>query len=187
MSQPPPGPQQQPYPQYAQQPQYAGGPVPPPVKKKSKAGWLVAGGVLLLLIVAGIAAGGGGGKPASNIAGTAPTTAPVAQPPAAQQPAAPAKIVLVYEVTGAGSANNISYIADGTASTEQVTNVKLPWTKTIELDKSRAFSSSLVAQAGDGTPEISAKITANGKVIKEGKSSGQYAVVTVAEPLFSLK
>lgn len=181
-----PGPPQQPYPpQYGQQPPYTGAPMPPP-RKKSKAKLVlgIAGAFVLLLI---IAAALGGNRPS----GTTPT-APAAQQPAAQQPtvaqpAAPAKIVLVYEVTGAGAANNISYIADGVASTEQVTDAKLPWTKTIELDKSKAFSASLVAQAGAGTPEIAAKITANGKVIKEGKSAGQYAVVTVVGELFNLK
>jgi hypothetical protein len=184
MSQPP-GPQQPYPPQYAQQPQYPGAPVPP-VKKKSKTGWIIAGAVLLVLVIIGLVVPDTGGRPPGSSTGIATTTAPAAQPPAAQPPAAPAKIVLVYEVTGAGTANNISYIADGVASTEQVTDVKLPWSKTIELDKSKAFSASLVAQAGAGTPEISAKITANGKPLKDGKSTGQYSVVTVAESLLNL-
>lgn len=183
MSQPQPG--QQPYPpQHPQAPQYA---PPQPPKKKSKAKVIlgILGGFVVLVIIAAVVSPS---RPAGTTATPTLTQPAATQPPAVQQqPAAPATIVVVYEVTGAGMANNISFNTDGVASISQENNVKLPWTKTLEMTKGKAFSATIVAQAGEGTPEIKAKITANGQVLKEEKSTGQFAVVTVSGELFSIK
>jgi hypothetical protein len=172
-----PHPSQQPYPpQYIQQPQYAPGPPP----KKSKVGKVIAivGGVLLLLI---IAAAMSGNRPTGTT-----STAPTVEQPAAQQPAAPAKRTVVYEVTGTGTANNITYNTDGLTSTQQETEVKLPWSKTVEMKAGEAFQMvSVLAQNGP-SGEINVKITVDGKLVKDGKSSGAYAVVTVSENIGSL-
>lgn len=156
----------------------------PPAKKRKK--WpFVLGAIVLLVVI--IAVANGGTQPQNPPAAPASDTAAA---PAVEQPAAEQKAttrVVVYEVTGAGSANNITYTTDGMTSSEQVGQVPLPWSKTIELPVGEALQMvSVLAQAGDGTPEISAKITVDGKVIKEGKSSGQYAVVTVNENIGSL-
>lgn len=174
MSQPPYG---QPYPP---------APAPVPPKKTKKWPWIV-GGVVALIVIASVANGGKNDTSTTNTTTPAAASAPVAAPPVAEKPAAPAKRTVVYEVTGAGTANNITYTSDGMTSTEQVSNVPLPWSKTIELPTGEALQMvSVLAQAGTGTPEIAAKITVDGKVIKEGKSSGQYAVVTVNENIGSL-
>ncbi|KJK39475.1 hypothetical protein UK23_40735 [Lentzea aerocolonigenes] len=185
--QPPQGPQQQfqqPMPP-GQYPQFA--PPPPPRKKAKKWPWVV-GAIVLLFIVIGVSNGGKTPAPTST-SGAAQQTAPAAAPaPApAQQPAAAAKRTVVYEVSGAGTANSITYVTDGMTSTQQEGDVQLPWSKTFELPTGEALQMvSIFAQAGKGTPEISAKITVDGKVVKDGKSSGQYAVVNINENIGSL-
>ena len=167
-----------------QQPPFA----PQPVKKKSKKWPWVVGAIVLLIVIGSVA---NGGKPAdTNTAntGTTATQQPAAQPPApAKEPAPAAKRTVVYEVTGAGAANSITYVTDGMTSTQQEGNVKLPWSKTFELPAGEALQMvSIFAQAGNGTPEIAAKITVDGKVVKEGKSSGQFAVVNINDNIGSL-
>lgn len=186
MSMPTPG-QQQPQ-QYPQQPQppYGYAPAPQPPKKRKTWLWVV-GIIVGLIVVGGVM--NAGKQPATTSAGSSTSTeqAVPQQPPAAKEPAAPAKRTVVYEVTGAGQAMSITYTTDGTTSTEQVGQVKLPWSKTLELPAGEAFQMvSIFAQAGDGTPEITVKITVDGKVVKDGKSSGQYAVVTINENIGSL-
>jgi hypothetical protein len=155
--------------------------------------WVWVVGIFVALVVIGGALNGGESAKKDDAqappAGAATTTAApveaVAPPPAAEQK--PAKRVVVYEVIGAGKANSITYTTDGMTSTEQVGDTPLPWSKTIELPADEAIQVvSVLAQAGDGTPEITAKITVDGVVVKEGKSSGQYAVVTVNENIGSL-
>ncbi|MDX3661301.1 MmpS family transport accessory protein [Streptomyces sp. ID05-26A] len=182
--QPPQGHQpqfQQPMPP-GQQPMYA----PQPPKKKAKKWPWVVGAILLLIIVSGVANGGkpSGTTPAANTA----TEQPAAQAPApAKQPAPAAKRTVVYEVGGAGTAKSITYVTDGMTSTQQEGDVKLPWSKTFELPAGEALQMvSIFAQAGKDSPEITAKITVDGKVVKDGKSSGLYAVVTINDNIGSL-
>lgn len=141
------------------------------------------------MIIIGNVANGGKTPDSTDTAGTA-TQQPAAATPApapAQQPAPAAKKTIVYEVGGAGTANSITYTTDGMTSTQQEGNVKLPWSKTIELPAGEALQMvSIFAQAGEGTPEITAKITVDGKIVKDGKSSGLYAVVNVNENIGSL-
>ncbi|MEV8443241.1 MmpS family transport accessory protein [Actinosynnema sp. NPDC051121] len=158
--------------------------------------WVWVVGILVALVVIGGALNGGDpakkdDAPAAAGAATTTAAAPVeaAAPPTAQAPAEqkPAKRVVVYEVTGAGTASSITYTTDGMTSTEQAGDAPLPWSKTIELPTGEAIQMvSIFAQAGAGTPEITAKITVDGVVVKEGKSSGQYAVVTVNENIGTL-
>ncbi|GLZ36203.1 hypothetical protein Lesp02_83900 [Lentzea sp. NBRC 105346] len=190
MSQPQ-SPGHQPYPpqpQYApQQPPAGYAPLPPPVKKRKTWLWVL-GAIVALIVIAGIANGGKSPSDRTAAAGQATTSAQAAQPTAAKEPAKPATRKVVYEVTGAGQALSITYITDGKASQQQAGNVKLPWHQELELPAGEAFQMvSLVVQAGDGTPEISAKVTVDGKLVKEGKSSGQYAVLTLSENIGSFK
>lgn len=185
--QPPQGPQQpfqHPMPP-GQPPMFA----PQPPKKKAKKWPWVIGAIVLLIIVSSIA-NGGKTPDSTNTAGTSITGAqtPPPAPAPAQQPApAAGKKTVVYEVAGAGTANSITYVTDGMTSTQQEGDVKLPWSKTIELPTGEALQMvSIFAQAGAGTPEISAKITVDGEVVKDGKSSGQYAVVNINENIGSL-
>jgi len=104
----------------------------------------------------------------------------------AEKPAAKVKTV-VYEVTGTGTAGNITYTTDGLTSTEQVTDVPLPWSKTIELPTNEAIQIvQVLAQNGD-SGEIAATITVDGEVVKSGKSSGAYAIVSVSESIGTLR
>ncbi|WP_394618221.1 MmpS family transport accessory protein [Lentzea sp. JNUCC 0626] len=191
--QPPQGPQQQ-FQQQFQQPMPPGQPFQPypqPPKKKAKKWPWVVGAILLLIIVSSVA---NGGKAPQNTTSTGADTntaapqAPAQQPaPVQQQAPAAAKRTVVYEVSGAGTANSITYTTDGMTSTQQEGDVKLPWSKTLELPTGEAFQMvTIFAQAGEGTPEITAKITVDGKVVKEGKSSGQYAVVNINDNIGSL-
>ena len=185
MSQPQPGP-----PGYGPPSYY---PPPPVAPKKTKKWPWVVGIIVALVVVASIA--NGGKTPTTPAASTPGASTPAAAPvenavPAekpAEKPAANVRTV-VYEVTGAGTANSITYTTDGMTSSEQVGDAPLPWTKTLELPAGEAIQMvSILAQAGEGTPEIAAKITVDGKVVKEGKSSGQYAVVTINENIGSFK
>ncbi|USX49940.1 MmpS family transport accessory protein [Lentzea sp. HUAS12] len=184
--QPPQGPQQ-PYQQQYPQPMPPGQPqyfAPPPPQKKAKKWPWVIGAIFLLIIISSVANGGKSPEPTTS-AGTGTTE--VEAPAAVQKPAPAAKKTVVYEVGGAGTANNITYTTDGMTSIQQEGDVKLPWSKTIELPTGEALQMvSVMAQAGKGTPEITVKITVDGKVVKEGKSSGQYAVVNVNENIGTL-
>lgn len=85
-------------------------------------------------------------------------------------------IAVTYEIDGR-SASNITYTTDGAGSTEQQNDVKLPWTKTINVPSGFAIVS-LSAQNGGGG-SISCKITGpGGKVLKQAQSSGQYAIAS---------
>ncbi|MEU7475817.1 MmpS family transport accessory protein [Lentzea sp. NPDC042327] len=167
-------------PQYAP-PQYG----PPPKKKAKKWPWVI-GGVVALFVIIGLANGGKTPAPTNSANPTVMTEQP-AVPAPVQQPAPAAKRTVIYEITGAGQASSITYTTDGLTSTQQEGDVNLPWSKTIELPAGEALQMvSMIAQAGQGTPEIAAKITVDGKVVKEGKSTGQYAVVSINENIGSL-
>ncbi|MEO3930929.1 MmpS family transport accessory protein [Micromonosporaceae bacterium B7E4] len=97
-----------------------------------------------------------------------------AGPGAQGEPAAQAdgkKIVL--EVTGAKSAD-ITYGVGADQSQDQ--GVKVPWKKEMTSKESFLIVSLVAQNKGRGT--IACKITIDGKVAKENKSTGEYAVVT---------
>jgi len=171
-------------------PPYQPGPAAPqpPAKKRKKWPFIV-GGLVALIVIISVANGGKTDKtePTTPAAAAPTQDTPAPAAPPTQEAKKPASRVVVYEVTGAGQALNITYTTDGMTSSEQVAAAALPWTKQLELPAGQALQVvSVVAQAGDGTPEIAAKITVDGKVVKEGKSSGQFAVVTVSENIGSL-
>lgn len=83
---------------------------------------------------------------------------------------------ITYTVEGK-SASNITYTTDGAGSSEQQSDVKLPFTKTVNVPVGFAFVS-LMAQNGGGG-QIKCKITkADGTVLKEATSNGQYAIAS---------
>lgn len=82
---------------------------------------------------------------------------------------------IVMEVT-ASKSKKASVTYGLNADQSQDNEAKLPWKK--ELSSAEALTIvSLVAQ-NSGSGDISCKISVDGKVVKENKSSGQYAVVT---------
>lgn len=84
---------------------------------------------------------------------------------------------ITYTVEGGTLAGNITYSSDGAGSQEQASDVKLPWTKTINVSSGFALVS-LLAQNSAGK-SITCRITdADGKVIKEATSTGKYAIAS---------
>lgn len=101
------------------------------------------------------------------------TQGPGAQDSAGGAPAGGKEKTVVMEVTGPATADVTFGLG---ADQSQEVGAKLPWKK--ELKSSEAILiTALVAQSkGDG--EIACKITVDGEVKKENKSTGQFAVVT---------
>jgi hypothetical protein len=136
---------------------------------------------VLLFVVVGVA-NGGGKTPASTGSGAnqprAEADAPAAAAPAADDSSATGAVV-VYEVIGKSTANNVTYMKEGFAQ-EQQTNAKLPFKKELQFKEAIGAIAplSLVAQNGSSGGDITCRITVDGEVVGESTSSGQYAVVT---------
>ncbi|SDG33321.1 membrane protein [Lentzea fradiae] len=166
-----------------QVPQYAPQYMPQPPKKKARKWPWVLGIIAVLIVAMAINSSRNDSdenSTAGNATGDAQQTAPAAAQPAAKK-------TVVYEVTGAGQAMSITYTTDGMTSTQQEGDVQLPWSKTIELPTGEALQMvSMIVQAGQGTTEIAGKITVDGTVVKEGKSSGQYAMLSINENIGTL-
>ena len=101
-----------------------------------------------------------------------PNTGPAGNPAPPQQQA-PAEVT--YEVTGTGTAQNITY--GGNGGTSQQTNATLPWTVTDPAPQGFGFYS-LTAMNGTGAGEIRCRIKIGERLLVENVSSGQYAVVS---------
>lgn len=103
--------------------------------------------------------------PAKDVAGPgAQGSAPAASGP---------KHTIKLEVSGPATAD-ITFALTG--DTSQEVGAKLPWTK--ELTSNADFLLPSIVAQSKGTGEIVCRITVDGKVTKENKSSGQFAVVT---------
>ncbi|GIJ51334.1 hypothetical protein Val02_82200 [Virgisporangium aliadipatigenens] len=111
-------------------------------------------------LVATLACGAGGDTAGPGVAG---------------QAAEGAEHTILFEVTATSSKSaDVTFGTGG--DTSQDGGAKLPWSKEIKA-KSVPFVMSVVAQNKAGG-DILCKITVDGEVRKENKSSGQYAVVT---------
>jgi hypothetical protein len=155
------------------------GPPPPSAPKKRKKWPWIVGGIVLLIIVISVSSKGGstttaGGSGTASATSQAPAAAPA---PASGAPGSTASGAsgVVYEVTGTGRANNITF-GDVTKGLSQQNGTKLPWKKTAPTSDGFA-AYGLTAQNG-GSGQISCKITVDGKEIANNTSSGQYAVVS---------
>lgn len=82
---------------------------------------------------------------------------------------------IVMEVT-ASKSKKASVTYGLNADQSQDNEAKLPWKK--ELSSAEALTIVSVVAQNSGSGEISCKITVDGKVVKENKSKGEYAVVT---------
>ena len=85
---------------------------------------------------------------------------------------------IVYSVTGSGQANDITYATlqegNGQNGTAQVTNVNLPWTKTITA--SGLFTVfDVTATVGSNGGSLTCTITEDGKQIATNSASGAFA------------
>jgi hypothetical protein len=109
--------------------------------------------------------------PATTLYTPPPTIAPITLPPTtAPPPTAPP--VLVYEVTGDGSADLT--IENASGGTEQKT-VNLPYSE--ELTRPPDGFVYLSAQLG-GSGSVSCNITYGGRVVQQASSSGDYVIAS---------
>lgn len=96
------------------------------------------------------------------------------------EPPVPATRTVVFEVTGTGTAFNVT--ATVGASVQNEANVTLPWTKTVEVPADAVSKSvMLVVVAGADGAEVHGKYTVDGTTVREGKASGPYGVLTITD------
>lgn len=96
------------------------------------------------------------------------------------EPLVPATRTVVFEVTGTGTAFNVT--ATVGASVQNEANVTLPWTRTVEVPADAASKSvMLVVVAGADGAEVHGKYTVDGTTVREGKASGPYGVLTITD------
>jgi hypothetical protein len=140
-----------------------------PARKARKWPWIVGGIVAVIVVVAG---NNGGTQPQQT---TGVPTAQQDEPtvPVVQQPAKPATKTVVYRVSGtAKKASNITYTTDGMTSTNQESNVKLPWETTLTLPADEAIQMVSILAQGPGSGRIDVTITVDGQVIKDAHADG---------------
>ena len=129
---------------------------------------------LFVLMAACIAAGTTSTQPTSAPGGAPAPSAPAEEPAADQA-------VVVYEVTGK-KASNITFSTDGAGSVSQEASIGLPWRKEITVERGVAIGTLSAQNAGSDS--ITCKITVDGQVVRQAKSSGQFSVVScTAEPI----
>jgi hypothetical protein len=140
--------------------------------------------LLLVVVLLGVGAALYGGRLVDVVeeavqdatAETAAGTSVVPQP----SPAGPATRVVVFEVTGAGKAFNITATVGTSIRNEG--SVTLPWTHTVEVPADAASDSvMLVVVAGPDGAEVHGKYTIDGTTVREGKASGPYGVLTITD------
>lgn len=109
-----------------------------------------------------------------------PAGPPPPPPLPEQTPPVPGKRVVVFEVTGTGTAFNIT--ATVGASVHNESSVRLPWTRTVEVPADQlAKSVMLVVVAGPDGAEVHGKYTVDTTTVREGKASGPYGVLTITD------
>lgn len=91
--------------------------------------------------------------------------------------------VVVYEVSGAESAGNITYSADGSTGIAQENGVALPWSTEVQFAEGALRVATLSAQNA-GAGDITCRITVDGEVVAELTSSGEFAVVSCGSEAF---
>lgn len=83
---------------------------------------------------------------------------------------------VVLDVIGQGEAPSISYSIG--LDIAQENGAGMPWHREIPWHGVTAPTIGITAQAGPTPGEIQCRITYDGKILKENKSTGQYALVT---------
>lgn len=119
----------------------------------------------------------------STTTGSVSTGKDAAGSSAADKPAADKGKKVVYEVTSdAATISNVSYMtaSGGSVGQESATDTAAPFAKEVTFESGVLSTSifSLVGQATAEATEISCKITVDGEVKAEQKSTGAFSVVT---------
>lgn len=160
-----------------QPPEYGVAPPMHEIPRSPKWPWV------LLLIVGLLVAGGVVYGPSLLESQREPSPVITGEPSLMTSPApspAPAKRVVVFEVTGTGTAFNIT--ATVGASVQNESGVQLPWSRTVEVPADQLSKSvMLVVVAGPDGAEVHGKYTIDGTTVREGKASGPYGVLTITD------
>lgn len=140
----------------------------PPKKRRT---WIwVVGAVVAVLVIVGVANGGKDGNNTSDQPGGVAAGNDAGDANAAKQSSA--ERVVVYRVDGTGTASSITYTTDGMTTTNQESNVPLPWEKTIKLPPDEALQMVSILAQGDGSGKVDVTITVDGKPFKEAHAEG---------------
>lgn len=147
-------------------------PASPPVPAQRRRWPWAVGAAVALFVAVGVANGG-------NQSAAPTTTAPTASA-AMQVPAVAASSGrVIYEVTGASRASNITWMTGKGMSMAQVSSARLPWRQEVQASGEGFFVPTLTAQnSGSGT--LTCRITVDGAVVAEVTSEGAYAVAMCA-------
>lgn len=81
---------------------------------------------------------------------------------------------IVYEVGGTATRGDLTYATP--SGTEQSSGTKLPWKKTFQAGKSEFTSISVQNTGSSGS--VTCKITVDGKVMKQAKSTGEAVIAS---------
>jgi len=156
--------------------QFAMPPAQKPAKKRKKWPFVVGGLVVLLIVIIVSSNSGGTSTPQPTGTGTGNELSSAAQAPASQQapaqPQAAAEHTVLYKVTGTAKASSITYTTDGMTSSNQESEVTLPWQKTIKLPTGEALQMVSILAQGSGKGTITATIEVDGKIVKQASADG---------------
>ncbi len=162
-------------------PEYGVAPPMHEVEKSPRWPWIL----LLILALLGVGTVMYGNRVLDAVGGavddpTEATYSATAQSSPQPEPGTPAKRVVVFEVTGTGTAFNIT--ATVGASVQNESSVRLPWTRTVEVPADEISRSvMLVVVAGADGAEVNGRYTVDGTTVREGKASGPYGVLTITD------
>lgn len=84
---------------------------------------------------------------------------------------------VVYEVNGVGKSPEIRYVADGSAQTEKVEGVDLPWRKEVRITVGPGIGIAQLLAANADADSISCSVSVDGQVVNQGVAPGQYSNV----------
>jgi hypothetical protein len=84
---------------------------------------------------------------------------------------------ITYRVDGTARSASVTY-SNGTGGTEQKT-VSVPWSKSFDTQSGEFLYIS--AQNNGEYGDVTVSITADGKIIKDATSSGEYVIATASE------
>ncbi|MFC7614495.1 MmpS family transport accessory protein [Actinokineospora soli] len=85
--------------------------------------------------------------------------------------------VVVYEVTGTGKSPEIRYVVDGSAGTEKVEGVDLPWRKEVEITVGPGVGIAQLLAANSEGDSISCSVSVDGQVVNQGVARGAHSNV----------